>query len=425
MTYGTCALCRQQKDLRKSHIIPKFVGKWMKSTSATGFLRTAVKPEKRRQDLPTSPLLCGECEQVFSKLESYFAREIFYPFMDEGKRNIAYDDTLVRFIISLSWRTLKTGYEDQISHKPWTKEHIDKAEEIWRKFLLNESSEAGPYEHHLFFLDYVEKGLGLPRNFQWYTLRSTDSTLASNKGDIIFAYTHFPWVFFVSTIFPLQLPGWMGTKVDSNGKTALTFKIEDGGFGDFLISRAKIVSKSQKNDRKKDDEIRKTITKNPARFLNSESFKLMLKESRRRRQEKLKMLPAGVAQLIDIIDRSLESHLLNSLQQKGLAYAQDLIANELADLANNKANEIHTRIYAALRASAITRIGIHCTFETVGIIGKFMICFSETKDEQRDLAKKALEEMISKRASKDRRFIIVFSFNPLEEEVPYETLYYL
>ena len=39
MALGTCALCGQQKDLRKSHIVPRFVGKWLKSTSATGFLR--------------------------------------------------------------------------------------------------------------------------------------------------------------------------------------------------------------------------------------------------------------------------------------------------------------------------------------------------------------------------------------------------
>src|SRR3989304_9636938 len=121
MIYGTCALCRQQKDLRKSHIIPRFVSKWLKSTSATGFLRGVVKPEMRRQDLPTFPMLCEECEQIFSKLESYFAREIFYPFMDEGKRDIAYDGTLLRFIISLSWRTLKTSYENQVSLTPWIK----------------------------------------------------------------------------------------------------------------------------------------------------------------------------------------------------------------------------------------------------------------------------------------------------------------
>jgi len=346
--------------------------------------------------------------------------------MIEGKKNIIYDDNLIRFIISLSWRTLKTSYKEQVSHTPWIKEHIDKAEKIWRKFLLNKSLDAGPYEHHMFFLDYVEKGKDLPSKFQWYTLRGTDSTLASNESDIVFAYTHFPWVFFVSTIFPLQLPGWIGTKIERNGKTALTFKIGDGRFGDFLISRAKIVSSAtQKHNAIKDDKILKSIVKSPERFLTSESFNVMLKESRRERREKLKDLPKGVVGLIDIIDRSLDSPILNSLQQKWLAYAQNLIANELSNLPDDKATEIHSLIETTIRAASITKIGMHCDFETAGLICRFMVCFSKTKDGQRELLEKSINELIKKRATNDKRFIIVFSFNPLDEVLPYETAYHL
>ena len=108
-----------------------------------------------------------------------------------------------------------------------------------------------------------------------------------------------------------------------------------------------------------------------------------------------------------------------------MAYAQNLIANELANLTNEKATEIHSRIYAALQASSITRMEIYCTFETSGIIGKFVVCFSETKKEQKELAEKTLEEMIKKRLANDDRFVIVFTFNPLDEELPYETMYYI
>jgi hypothetical protein len=51
MVTGTCALCGENKKLRMSHIIPNFVFKWMKETSATGFLRSAENPKKRLQDL--------------------------------------------------------------------------------------------------------------------------------------------------------------------------------------------------------------------------------------------------------------------------------------------------------------------------------------------------------------------------------------
>jgi transcription initiation factor TFIIIB Brf1 subunit/transcription initiation factor TFIIB len=50
MTVGNCALCGKVKELRKSHIIPNFVGKRLKKSSGTGFLRDIIYPESRRQD---------------------------------------------------------------------------------------------------------------------------------------------------------------------------------------------------------------------------------------------------------------------------------------------------------------------------------------------------------------------------------------
>ncbi len=65
-----CSLCGEDKELRASHIIPKFVGKWLKKTSATGYMVSRLEPAKRVQDLPTSPLLCSDCEERFSKAET-------------------------------------------------------------------------------------------------------------------------------------------------------------------------------------------------------------------------------------------------------------------------------------------------------------------------------------------------------------------
>jgi len=80
MNRGKCALCNKESDLRVSHIIPRFVSVWLKQTSATGFLRGTKNPEKRMQDLPKLPFLCGDCKQNFSKLENYFAKNIFFQF---------------------------------------------------------------------------------------------------------------------------------------------------------------------------------------------------------------------------------------------------------------------------------------------------------------------------------------------------------
>lgn len=255
-------------------------------------------------------------------------------------------------------------------------------------------------------------------------MRGTDSTLASNEGDTVFAYTHIPRIFFVSAIFPLRLQGWIGTKIDSKGKTAMKARISDDEFKDFLISRFKIASSStQKTDVIKNDKIQKSIDKNPERFLNSESFKVMLEESRRTRRERIKDLPKYIVELIDIIDRSLNNPNFNSLQQKAIAYGQNRIANELSNLSNDKTAEIDSRIETAMRAAATTKMGIEFSFETDGIIGKYIICFFETKKEQIDLLKSSFYKMVKNRPMSDKRFIVVFTFNPLDAVLPYETAY--
>ena len=136
MQTGTCALCGENKNLRISHIIPKFVSKWLKETSATGFLRGVEHPEIRMQDFAKLPFLCAECEQIFSKFECYFANQVFFPVLNKKITEVTYDERLLKFIISLNWRTLKKTYEVQCKQHPWIKEHLDTAEEVWREYLL-------------------------------------------------------------------------------------------------------------------------------------------------------------------------------------------------------------------------------------------------------------------------------------------------
>lgn len=67
--YGTCQLCKTKSQLMRSHFIPKFVGKWLKKTSMTGYFRTNDNVNKRAQDTPKEYLLCGDCEKLFSAFE--------------------------------------------------------------------------------------------------------------------------------------------------------------------------------------------------------------------------------------------------------------------------------------------------------------------------------------------------------------------
>ncbi|WKT57182.1 hypothetical protein QVH35_06995 [Candidatus Nitrosotenuis chungbukensis] len=103
---STCALCLQEGTLRESHIIPKFVGKWIKETG-TGYLVSAEDGAKRVQDITKLHLLCGNCEEKFSKLEKYFADNIFFPFHNDKIRTFDYDENFEKFIISLSLESLE------------------------------------------------------------------------------------------------------------------------------------------------------------------------------------------------------------------------------------------------------------------------------------------------------------------------------
>lgn len=422
MVEGICALCKKKEDLKQSHIIPKFVGRWLKETSATGILRGVIKPGERIQDLPKIPLLCEDCELIFSRLETYFANNIFYPFFNDNKESFEYDERLFRFLISLSWRTLKASYQDQIDHSPWIIKYVDTAEEMWRKFLLNEISDPGPYEHHMFFLDYVEKGPNMPNGFQWYTLRATDSTLV-NSEEIVFTYTHFPWMFFMSTIFPTHQEGWVGTEIKTKGKISRKFNIEDALFGDFLINRARKILEIEKGSN--DDRILRSLEKNPERFLNSDSFVTMIEEAKRERRETLKRLPEGIRALVDVIERSLDHPELDPLQQRWVTFTQHVIANDFTHMPEEKAQEIHRLLDSSIAQADITKPDVICNFKTELIIGRFMVNYCGTKHEQRQLLENSIDELVKERDSADTRFIIVFSFNPLDIDFPFETGYFL
>jgi hypothetical protein len=54
-------------ELQESHILPSFVYRWMKETSATGYLRFGQQPNLRVQDGVKRHLLCANCEQRFNQ----------------------------------------------------------------------------------------------------------------------------------------------------------------------------------------------------------------------------------------------------------------------------------------------------------------------------------------------------------------------
>ena len=238
-----CELCRKEKDVKDSHVIPKFVVKWLKDTSATGYVRQAEKPNIRKQDIDTRRLLCDSCEGMLSRFETLFANRIFLPFQNEGLKEFEYEEWLQTFAVSVFWRLGVSDLDDFRSFKPHLTCHLEKALEIWRRALLSGDYSTDVYDHHILFLDYVKStGVDLPDGFHKYMLRSVDATVMANAKEV-FIYIKLPGIILLSGVKPADPEGWQGTKIEKQGKVkAGGQEVKLRGFGEFLVHRAQTIA---------------------------------------------------------------------------------------------------------------------------------------------------------------------------------------
>src|SRR5688500_4777886 len=100
-----CKLCGLNPSIKNSHVIPSFITKWIKMTSATGYLRNVLKPNLRKQDGTKLELFCINCEGQLAKLEDTFASTIFKPFQSTNKKSFKYEEWLNKFIVMQSFRS--------------------------------------------------------------------------------------------------------------------------------------------------------------------------------------------------------------------------------------------------------------------------------------------------------------------------------
>jgi hypothetical protein len=192
MPLAPCRLCGETKELQESHIIPKFVFRWMKETSATGYLRFAQQPNLRVQDGIKCYLLCADCERRLNQWETQFASRIFHPLAQGTTSSAPYGPWLLSFCVSVSWRVL-TNYLDNnhIQNVPATlMPDVHRAERAWREFLLGRVARPGRHEQHLVPLGAITTytHADIPTNINRYFLRAIDMDIA-NDGNTVFVYT--------------------------------------------------------------------------------------------------------------------------------------------------------------------------------------------------------------------------------------------
>lgn len=239
-----CGLCNSDKELKESHIIPRFILRWIGGTSATGYLRSPLNPNLRLQDAMKQKLLCGDCELTLSKWENKFAKEVFYPYQKTLKGSFSfsfpYEEWLIRFVVSLAWRTALEA--EEVKHMASRqKKNLEDALEIWRKYLLGESSGVGIYEHHIFLAGPIEDSThsGIPGRFNHYMMRSVDFNPFHSQKGTVGLYMKLPSIIIASFINPVSPTGWTGTKINLKGRISTPQGLSDGPFVEFMLMRAR------------------------------------------------------------------------------------------------------------------------------------------------------------------------------------------
>ena len=269
---GQCKLCLQEKELKLSHIIPRFAAKWLKETSLTGYMR-GLKSTNRQQETRREYLLCGDCEQLLGRDEREFCQQVFIPYHEAKATLFAYDIWLKRFLIGVHWRVVVTAREPVPAA---VRTILDRAAETWRRFLLKESDEDAGAEFHLFFADIIESSSFVPpKKANWYLARGFDATPAFNKNGDVFIYAKLVKIIAVSFVTPVDRSreDWKGTRVGDAGKLTTPQAVLSKGFGAFLLDGIHLIERApQAFSPRQREKLIKKIQENPRLALASETF---------------------------------------------------------------------------------------------------------------------------------------------------------
>lgn len=240
-----CALCSKKTELKESHIVPKFIFRWLKTTSGLK-LRGLSNINVKVQDGPKLELLCGACEITFGKLENQFSRNIFKPFVKGNLTVINYDRHFFRFIASVFWRALAAGNEVfNPCKEPRFQPLLDSARDGLRKFLNEESSSISHQIHMLAGVELYREtpDIEVPDGAILYFGRGVDiSMLESDKK--LFLYLKLPRFIFLLPLLGMDEKEYQGTQVlPSGGRIDVELsRITDQDFGNFIFETLEIIN---------------------------------------------------------------------------------------------------------------------------------------------------------------------------------------
>ena len=403
-------------------MVPSFVGKWLKKTSATGFLSRSDDLSQRVQDLTKLPFLCENCEQIFSRLESHFAKTIWFPFQEKGIQLFKLDVRLELFGLSLGWRTLKQAHEPLEAGAPEYLRQVDKAEKDWRFRLLGGKVKIWPYETHLLLLDYVMGGEELPDRAQWYTMRGVESALVTGSKRI-FAYTKLPGMVIATGIDRARMYGWQGTLLADKGTLSAPQVVDDPLFGGYLYQQAIESLKGTMPEWRK-EAITKAILKNPNRLLNSKTLEVAIAERDRKLAKQMKNLPESVRALFtEAISQATDSMLTLPESNKRKLMGRR-VANILAELSPEDATRLAGLIGGAIQYAKLKDGDTTARFSTKGLVLSFMVHPHGSKEERHAKLEEELEALKKHPGRQRNDVVVLFSLQVTEEGSQFEIGYW-
>ncbi|UQB69543.1 hypothetical protein [Epilithonimonas zeae] len=280
-----CKLDLQKKELKHSHIIPKFTFDYLKSTGSK-YLRNIENPDIRHQDGTKEYLLCNDCEQLFSKRERWFANNIFFPYLKENKTEFQYDENLGYFVISMLWRVLI----NQLSH-PSVKNEIllsflKDVESEWREFLINFKYPINFNNLNIFFTDrLIYNGNSNLLNSDLYFTRFIDATIVHNNDfSKVAIYAKFLRFIFWAPVKGYRYENQTTTIKLNNGILNIPQELNDKFISSFFLNRIKQIDQAKQPNQQQTDKMWKEIEKNEKEFWDSDAGQSMLNDLRNFKQ---------------------------------------------------------------------------------------------------------------------------------------------
>ncbi|HBK7247203.1 TPA: hypothetical protein LNF33_003515 [Vibrio cholerae] len=235
-----CSLCSCEAELELSHILPKFLFRYQKKSSPTGNIRSVVNPNRIVQDGEKVPFLCGECEDLFSRWETSFANNIFYPYEKGEKSEFSYDSDLSKFLASLSFRCLKLSYvENRLSYiENSLISYVPKALNNLSRYLLGEIPHPNEQRQHMILLDTAHSSSGYingikESEFNLYTTRAIEYDVVASDI-VIFVYIKFLKFLVLCPVYTKTQKGWRSSRINHQSGVLKPCSIE---LNDYVLHR--------------------------------------------------------------------------------------------------------------------------------------------------------------------------------------------